>query len=158
MILIGISKIMLSINKKQPINKIPIIAYNNNVRSPPTNNNSKTSWRDIAMKNNGNEYNTKGKSKLEDEDEATIEPIYNITKAVKPLHMPLRFIGGMDLSFSKRNNIDAVASLVIISFPKLEVVYELSEAIQLTEPYIAGYLAFREVPHLVKLIDKLKNK
>ena len=36
------------------------------------------------------------------------------------------------------------------------MVYKDSEIVHLDLPYIPGFLAFREVPHLLKLIDKLK--
>jgi len=39
----------------------------------------------------------------------------------------------------------------------LEKVYEDYEIVELDSPYIPGFLAFREIPHLVKLIDKLKK-
>ncbi len=29
---------------------------------------------------------------------------------------------------------------------------------KLTQPYVPGFLAFREAPHLIELINKLKNK
>jgi endonuclease V len=36
-------------------------------------------------------------------------------------------------------------------------VYEDFEMVKLTLPYISGFLAFREVPFLVALVDKLKR-
>lgn len=75
--------------------------------------------------------------------------------------MVLRFIGGVDISFNKDNkegNVNnAVASLVVCSYPDLAVVYEDYHRISMNLPYIPGYLAFREVPHLVKLMEKLRQ-
>jgi len=127
--------------------------------SSPQESSSRPSWSDIARSEKYEENFTdiKGKNKM-DEEEPDADMDEGSMQIEKPIdtRVPLRYVGGVDLSFSKRNNVDAVASLVILSFPQLEVVYELYEAIKLTEPYIAGYLAFREVPHLVKLVNELK--
>ena len=69
----------------------------------------------------------------------------------------IKYIGGCDISFFKGNNVDAVASLVVVELPTMNVVYESYHMVQLTQPYIAGYLAFREVEHLLKLIDELRH-
>ena len=39
----------------------------------------------------------------------------------------------------------------------LDIVYEDYDIVKIDEPYIPGFLAFREVKHLVKLIDNLKE-
>jgi deoxyinosine 3'endonuclease (endonuclease V) len=69
----------------------------------------------------------------------------------------VKYIGGVDLSFIKGNDIDACAALVILSYPELKVVYENYKMVQLTQPYIPGFLAFREVDHIINLYDELKN-
>ena len=58
---------------------------------------------------------------------------------------PLRFVGGMDISFVKGDAENACATLVVLTFPELEVVYERTRMITLTLPYISGFLAFRWV-------------
>ncbi|KAF9203010.1 hypothetical protein BGZ49_006889 [Haplosporangium sp. Z 27] len=76
----------------------------------------------------------------------------------------LKYIGGVDLSFIVGNNEDAIASLIILSYPELKasgstkkfVVYENHAKVKLTLPYIAGYLAFREVEPLLGLIQTLR--
>ncbi|CAL1526026.1 unnamed protein product [Lymnaea stagnalis] len=67
------------------------------------------------------------------------------------------YVGGVDISFIKGNNIDACACLCVLRMPDLELVYEKMEMIHLTQPYIPGYLAFREVPALTKLFNDLQN-
>uniref|UniRef100_A0A7S2RKM7 Endonuclease V n=2 Tax=Mucochytrium quahogii TaxID=96639 RepID=A0A7S2RKM7_9STRA len=67
------------------------------------------------------------------------------------------FVAGVDISFVKDSN-RACASLVVTSYPSLELVYSDYEAVEMTEPYISGFLAFREVTFLVKLFDRLKSK
>ncbi|KAF9913786.1 hypothetical protein BX616_009587 [Lobosporangium transversale] len=69
----------------------------------------------------------------------------------------LKYIGGVDLSFIVGNNEDAIASLIVLSYPELEVVYEDHAKVKLTLPYIAGYLAFREVEPLLSLIQTLRS-
>lgn len=68
----------------------------------------------------------------------------------------MKLIGGVDLSFVNGSLVDACAALVVLSFPDLKVVYENYELIELTAPYVSGFLAFREVPSLAKLINNLK--
>lgn len=70
---------------------------------------------------------------------------------------PLTLVGGVDLSFFRDDKRTAIAALVVCSFPQLEVVYEIYKVVELTAPYIPGYLAFREVPALVGLIDHIRR-
>jgi len=68
----------------------------------------------------------------------------------------LKYIGGMDISFVKDSNVDACANLVVLSYPELEIVYESNDMIKLQLPYISGFLAFREVPFLLRQLEKLE--
>ncbi|KAG9323340.1 hypothetical protein KVV02_004548 [Mortierella alpina] len=70
----------------------------------------------------------------------------------------LKYIGGVDLSFIVGNNEDAIATLVILSYPDFKVVYEDHAKVKLTLPYIAGYLAFREVQPLLDLINTMRRE
>ncbi|XP_005100019.1 endonuclease V [Aplysia californica] len=67
------------------------------------------------------------------------------------------YIGGVDISFIKGNNVDACACLSVIQMPDLQMVYQRMEMIQLTQPYIPGFLAFREVPALVDLYHEMEK-
>ena len=49
-----------------------------------------------------------------------------------------------------------MAMLAVLSWPDLEVVHVVSAMVKLTAPYIPGFLAFREAPHLLALLDALK--
>ena len=69
----------------------------------------------------------------------------------------LKYIGGVDISFIKGDPINACAAYVILSYPDLKKVYEDYKMVKLTQPYIAGFLAFREVNFLVDLINKAKE-
>ncbi|XP_077870569.1 endonuclease V-like [Saccoglossus kowalevskii] len=68
----------------------------------------------------------------------------------------LKYIGGVDLSFVKGDDVNACACLVVCSFPDLEVLYTDFTMVELTAPYIPGFLAFREVDFLVDCLNKLK--
>nr|XP_033817449.1 endonuclease V isoform X2 [Geotrypetes seraphini] len=70
----------------------------------------------------------------------------------------LQRVGGLDLSFVKGDEANACASLVVLSYPDLEVVYEDCCMVNLTAPYVAGFLAFREVPSLVEAVERLQDK
>ena len=64
----------------------------------------------------------------------------------------LKYIAGMDISAIKHNPNIAVSALVICD-RNLKIVYEDYNLVKMGKPYIPGFLAFREVKHLVKLIN-----
>ncbi|ORX59451.1 endonuclease V [Hesseltinella vesiculosa] len=68
----------------------------------------------------------------------------------------LVYIGGVDLSFPENDQEHAVACLVVMKYPSMEVVYTDFLTTRLYLPYIAGFLAFREVAPLQKLLEKLQ--
>ncbi|KAM9000960.1 endonuclease V isoform X2 [Sarcophilus harrisii] len=70
----------------------------------------------------------------------------------------LHRVGGVDISFIKGDDIRACASLVVLSYPELEVLFEECRMVNLTAPYVSGFLAFREVPFLVDAIQRLQKK
>jgi deoxyinosine 3'endonuclease (endonuclease V) len=69
----------------------------------------------------------------------------------------IKRIGGMDISASKHQPDVAVVGLVILHAETLEILYEKYEFVTLTQPYVPGFLAFREVEHLVKLLNDVKS-
>ncbi|KAJ0400744.1 hypothetical protein P43SY_005465 [Pythium insidiosum] len=71
---------------------------------------------------------------------------------------PLRRVAGVDISFLKGSNEHACASIVVLDFSTLELLYEAFTYVSLPAPYIAGFLAFREVPALTKLYDDLLER
>ncbi|KAG7486340.1 endonuclease V [Solea senegalensis] len=66
-------------------------------------------------------------------------------------------VGGVDLSFIKGDDVNACAQLVVLSYPELQVLYEDSQMVALTAPYIAGFLAFRETPFLLEALQRLQK-
>uniref|UniRef100_A0A2K6GTC0 Endonuclease V n=1 Tax=Propithecus coquereli TaxID=379532 RepID=A0A2K6GTC0_PROCO len=75
-----------------------------------------------------------------------------------PAFSGLQRVGGVDVSFVKGDSVSACASLVVLSYPELKVVYEESRMVSLTAPYVSGFLAFREVPFLVDAVRRLQAK
>ncbi|XP_073410826.1 endonuclease V isoform X2 [Dendrobates tinctorius] len=69
----------------------------------------------------------------------------------------LKRVGGLDLSYLKEDDTSACASLIVLSYPDLEVIYEDYQMVTLDAPYVAGFLAFREVPSLVEAVRRLQE-
>ncbi|XP_033984324.1 endonuclease V-like [Trematomus bernacchii] len=69
----------------------------------------------------------------------------------------LQRVGGVDLSFIKGDDVNACAQLVVLSYPDLQLLYEDSQMVTLTAPYIAGFLAFRETPFLLESLQRLER-
>ena len=67
---------------------------------------------------------------------------------------PLTLVGGMDISADKDNPDSACAALVVLSFPGMDLVYQDWIHVTVDVPYVPGCLAFREVPHLMQLLDR----
>ena len=74
-----------------------------------------------------------------------------------PLLQDIMYIGGMDISYDKFDKKIGISGLVVLDYKSLKIVYEDYELVKIEEPYVPGFLAFREVKHLVKLINKLKQ-
>uniref|UniRef100_A0A8C5RPT7 Endonuclease V n=1 Tax=Laticauda laticaudata TaxID=8630 RepID=A0A8C5RPT7_LATLA len=70
----------------------------------------------------------------------------------------LERVGGMDLSYLKEDATRACASLVVLSYPELEVLYEDCCVVAVNAPYVAGFLAFREVPFLLEAVQRLETQ
>ncbi|NXI41701.1 ENDOV Endonuclease, partial [Galbula dea] len=70
----------------------------------------------------------------------------------------LERVGGVDLSYVKGDDTNACASLVVLSYPALEVLYEDCRMVAVSAPYLAGFLAFREVPFLVEAVQRLQQQ
>lgn len=69
-----------------------------------------------------------------------------------------RLLAGCDISFIKGNDVDALAALVILNYPQLKVVYSTYRMVKLEEPYVSGYLAFREARHIVDLVSDMRKQ
>ncbi|GAB2222941.1 hypothetical protein Drorol1_Dr00017073 [Drosera rotundifolia] len=69
----------------------------------------------------------------------------------------LRYVGGVDVSFSKEDSAVACGCIVVLDVEAVEVVYEDYCVTRLEVPYVAGFLAFREVPVPLGLLQKMKT-
>jgi deoxyinosine 3'endonuclease (endonuclease V) len=67
-------------------------------------------------------------------------------------------VGGLDISFLKDSQTAAVASVVVVQLPQMTRVATVNLQVELTEPYIAGFLGFREVAHFAALLDQLRRE
>ncbi|XP_077022288.1 endonuclease V isoform X2 [Tamandua tetradactyla] len=75
-----------------------------------------------------------------------------------PAFSSLQRVGGVDVSFVQGDSVKACASLVVLSYPELEVVYEECRMVSLAAPYVSGFLAFREAPFLVEAVQRLQTQ
>jgi deoxyribonuclease V len=69
----------------------------------------------------------------------------------------LAYVGGVDISFVK-DTTAAVASIVVMSFPDLRVVRSVMHHCHMPEPYMPGFLAFRELPPVLEALSKLRQQ
>jgi deoxyinosine 3'endonuclease (endonuclease V) len=92
--------------------------------------------------------------KLEQE---TLRKLLVMDDAIQDINN-VRYVAGVDLSFFPGGVLKACAGLVILSYPDLKLQYENYEIVEMNEPYIPGFLAFREVTHLVKLFRKFESE
>lgn len=71
----------------------------------------------------------------------------------------VNYVAGVDVSCELfKPALAHHAAVVILSFPELEVVEQVSYSALVDFPYIPGLLAFREVPLIVKALEKVKTK
>lgn len=70
----------------------------------------------------------------------------------------IKFVAGVDIAYWTVENDDyGVCSIQILDYLKKEVIEEVECIGRVEFPYISGYLAFRELPLIVKAVQKLKN-
>ncbi|KAB1204515.1 Endonuclease V [Morella rubra] len=69
----------------------------------------------------------------------------------------LRYVGGVDVSFSKEDPSVACGSLVVLDIQNFQVVYDDYAVVTLRVPYVPGFLAFREAPILLQLLQRMKK-
>jgi deoxyinosine 3'endonuclease (endonuclease V) len=65
----------------------------------------------------------------------------------------VKFVGGMDISYVNGSD-EALTAYIIFSFPEMEIIKEDYIFTKMTEPYVSGFLAFREIPSMMKLINR----
>jgi len=70
---------------------------------------------------------------------------------------PLKYVGGLDMSFSTEDKEFMCAGLVVCEFPSMKIVYEDFQFYKIDVPYVPGFLAFRELPATRPLLEKLRS-
>jgi deoxyribonuclease V len=76
---------------------------------------------------------------------------------IQTLTHPITAIAGADISFNKYSD-EIYAGMVVLSFPKLELLEQVAVVTSVKFPYIPGLLSFREIPSLWQVWHKLKLK
>jgi deoxyribonuclease V len=66
----------------------------------------------------------------------------------------VRYVAGVDVGFEENYTITQ-AAVTVLSFPDLQLVESAIASIPTTFPYVPGFLSFREIPALLKALDKL---
>jgi deoxyribonuclease V len=74
-----------------------------------------------------------------------------------PLPKKIRFVAGADMSFRKEEDL-FFAGVVVLRFPSLDVVEEVSAVRRTAFPYVPGMLSFREGPVLLDAFSRLKTE
>ena len=86
------------------------------------------------------------------------------TNEEKPLaysNTHLRYVAGMDISFVKNDTLACSGLFVFDLSDEMKLVYEdldKDELISMDQPYVPGFLAYREAPFLLKKLDKLRRE
>ncbi|KAJ3178385.1 hypothetical protein HDU85_005183 [Gaertneriomyces sp. JEL0708] len=70
----------------------------------------------------------------------------------------LSHIAGADISFYPNDQHKAVGCVVILEFPSMQIVYSACREVELNHPYIPTYLAFREAPLVLSLLEEVKQQ
>lgn len=88
---------------------------------------------------------------------ARIQNKLRTTLDIRERDLQIKTIGGADVSLNLYST-TIYAGIILLSFPQLQpLAYSLVKA-ETRFPYVPGYLAFREVPALVKVLEQMKQK
>ncbi len=74
-----------------------------------------------------------------------------------PLKRPIQSVAGADVSLNLYGK-DLYAGIIVLSYPDLRVVEEVTAKVRTEFPYIPGLLSFREVPGLLQCVEKLSAR
>ena len=66
-----------------------------------------------------------------------------------------RYVAGIDVGFEDKKT--TRAAIVILNFPELTLHETAIGYTPIMLPYIPGYLSFREIPAIIKALEKLKT-
>lgn len=74
---------------------------------------------------------------------------------IEPLREDVEVIAGLDAAYLEGRGIGAA---VVMSWPELEVLEERWIEAEIAFPYIPGYLSFREVPLLQRVLSRVEHR
>ncbi len=66
----------------------------------------------------------------------------------------IRHVAGADIAISKKLK-RLVAAVVVLRFPELDIVESRATHVALSFPYIPGLLSFREIPGMIRCLEKV---
>ncbi|HLP88567.1 MAG TPA: deoxyribonuclease V [Nostocaceae cyanobacterium] len=69
---------------------------------------------------------------------------------------PVKYVAGVDMGFLADGTISQ-AAVAVLSFPDLQVVETSLAHLPTTFPYIPGFLSFREIPAVLKALEKIQT-
>ncbi len=77
----------------------------------------------------------------------------------EPLGNP-KFVAGCDLTYINpfKTPTLGIGAFVVLSYPDLDIVEEVYDTLEVKIPYVTTFLAFREVPLLLKTFRKLRHR
>lgn len=71
----------------------------------------------------------------------------------------IKLIAGVDLAYWESENKQyAVCCIVVIDYKTKEVIEKVNSVGEIEVPYIAGFLAFRELPLVIEAVEKLESE
>ena len=70
----------------------------------------------------------------------------------------VRFVAGVDVGFEGEDNKTSRAAVVVLKFPELVPIDYAIARLPVTFPYIPGLLAFREIPVVLRALEKLATE
>lgn len=68
----------------------------------------------------------------------------------------VKTVAGIDLGYDEAAD-TCRAVVAVVSFPELRLIETQEEIMPIQFPYIPGLLSFREIPVLIKAVEKLEN-
>jgi deoxyinosine 3'endonuclease (endonuclease V) len=78
-----------------------------------------------------------------------------------PAGLDIKRVGAMDISYVHSDPDTAIwvgyACLTLCDYPSMEPYFQFSQKITVNEPYVSGYLAFREAPGLVQIYEQFRR-
>ncbi len=79
---------------------------------------------------------------------------------LQPFKGSINLVAGCDLTFLNpfKTPTEGIAAFVVLKYPELEVVERVYATGKVSIPYVPGFLAFREIPLLLRAFRMIKEK